>query len=357
MTNFLDKVLSDNPQLEFQEIYEECIREFIFSSGNDSMILFQNPDICKEQLENANLLIQSWTPDESGAMNINVYLEINDIYYVIPKTGKPKNIKKRMLKEQDMDSYIFANGKCYASAEDVQNGKSYSVVETVTYESKFVKAFFYDGNFTRKVHSSNVIKAIYLKIFEPELFAFLNIKAIRAEYQVLSLQREIQALKSTVDNLIAVTSIPKTGLIDEQEKVEEVTNNDGHLDSNDENPFADLVDNSSANGDKSTKSDSEEHKLTGEYYPPKLGSMASVVDGVLKENTRKHIEQIRKENESEDPIEIGTESQESSEVSSEEDENVVAIVQMDCEGNITGVIPNPVQEEIDEVQKVEGSSL
>lgn len=355
MTKFLDKVLSDNPQLEFQEIYEECIREFIFSSGNDSMIFFQNPDICKEQLENANLSIQSWTPDESGAMNINVYLEINDIYYVIPKTGKPKNIKKRLLKEKDIDSYVFANGKCYASDEDSQNGKSYSVVEMVTYESKFVKAFFYDGNFTRKVYSSDVIKTIHLKIFEPELIAFLNIKAIRAEYRVLSLQREIQALKSTVDNLIAVTSIPKNGLIGEQEKVEEVIN-DEHLDSNDENPFADLVDNSSAN-DESTKLDSEEHNLTGEYHPPRLGSMASVVDDVLKENTRKHIEQIRKENESEDLIEIGTESQENSEVSSEDDENVVAIVQMDCEGNITGVIPNPVQEEIDYVQKVEGSSL
>lgn len=322
MIKFLDKVLSDNPQLEFQEIYEECIREFIFSSGNDSMILFQNPDICKEQLENANLSIQSWTPDESGAMNINVYLEINDIYYVIPKTGKPKNIKKRLLKEKDIDSYVFANGKCYASDEDSQNGKSYSVVETVTYESKFVKAFFYDGNFTRKVYSSDVIKTIHLKIFEPELFAFLNIKAIRAEYQVLSLQREIQALKSTVDNLIAVTSIPKIGLIDEQEKVEEVINenvNDEHLDFNDENPFADLVD-------------------KGE---PKESSVVS--DSV------------------EEPVKVETEEQESSEVSSDEltedDENVVAIVQMDCEGNITGVIPNPVQEEIDEVQKVEGSSL
>lgn len=322
MTKFLDKVLSDNPQLEFQEIYEECIREFIFSSGNDSMILFQNPDICKEQLENANLSIQSWTPDESGAMNINVYLKINDIYYVIPKTGKPKNIKKRLLKEKDIDSYVFANGKCYASDEDSQNGKSYSVVETVTYESKFVKAFFYDGNFTRKAYSSDVIKTIHLKIFEPELFAFLNIKAIRAEYQVLSLQREIQALKSTVDNLIAVTSIPKTGLIDEQEKVEEVINddnvNDEHLDSNDENPFADLVD----------KDKPEESSV--------------VPDSV---------EETKVETEVQESLEI------SSEESSEEDENVVAIVQMDCEGNITGVIPNPVQEEIDEVQKVEGSSL
>jgi hypothetical protein len=322
MTKFLDKVLSDNPQLEFQEIYEECIREFIFSSGNDSMILFQNPDICKEQLENANLSIQSWTPDESGAMNINVYLEINDIYYVIPKTGKPKNIKKRLLKEKDIDSYVFANGKCYASDEDSQNGKSYSVAETVTYESKFVKAFFYDGNFTRKAYSSDVIKTIHLKIFEPELFAFLNIKAIRAEYQVLSLQREIQALKSTVDNLIAVTSIPKTGLIDEQEKVEEVINddnvNDEHLDSNDENLFADLVD-----------KDEPEESLV-------------VPDSV---------EETKVETEVQESLEI------SSEELSEEDENVVAIVQMDCEGNITGVIPNPVQEEIDEVQKVEGSSL
>lgn len=325
MTKFLDKVLSDNPQLEFQEIYEECIREFIFSSGNDSMILFQNPDICKEQLENSNLSIQSWTPDESGAMNINVYLEINDIYYVIPKTGKPKNIKKRLLKEKDIDFYVFANGKCYASDEDSQNGKVYSAVELVTYESKFVKAFFYDGNLTRKVYSSDVIKTIHLKIFEPELFAFLNIKAIRAEYQVLSLQREIKALKSTVDNLIAVTSIPKNGLIDEQEKVEDVIN-DEHLDSNDENPFADLVDKDEPK-ESSVAPDSVEES-----------------DKVEKEYTK-----------------VETEVQESSEVSSdelsEEDENVVAIVQMDCEGNITGVIPNPVQEEIDEVQKVEGSSL
>lgn len=322
MTKFLDKVLSDNPQLEFQEIYEECIREFIFSSGNDSMILFQNPDICKEQLENANLSIQSWTPDESGAMNINVYLEINDIYYVIPKTGKPKNIKKRLLKEKDIDSYVFVNGKCYVSDEDSQNGKSYSVVETVTYESKFVKAFFYDGIFTRKVYSSDVIKTIHLKIFEPELFAFLNIKAIRAEYRVLSLQREIQALKSTVDNLIAVTSIPKNGLIGKQEKVEEVTN-DEHLDSNDENPFADLVD----------KGESKE---------------SSVVPDSVVESTEIETEV------QESPFES---SEEPSEESLEDDENVVAIVQMDCEGNITGVIPNPVQEEIDEVQKVEGSSL
>lgn len=322
MTKFLDKVLSDNPQLEFQEIYEECIREFIFSSGNDSMILFQNPDICKEQLENANLSIQSWTPDESGAMNINVHLEINDIYYVIPKTGKPKNIKKRLLKEKDIDSYVFVNGKCYVSDEDSQNGKFYSVAEMVTYESKFVKAFFYDGNFTRKVYSSDVIKTIHLKIFEPELFAFLNIKAIRAEYRVLSLQREIQALKSTVDNLIAVTSIPKNGLIGEQEKVEDVIN-DEHLDSNDENPFADLVD----------KGESKE---------------SSVVPDSVVESTEIETEV------QESPFES---SEEPSEESLEDDENVVAIVQMDCEGNITGVIPNPVQEEIDEVQKVEGSSL
>lgn len=322
MTKFLDKVLSDNPQLEFQEIYEECIREFIFSSGNDSMILFQNPDICKEQLENANLSIQSWTPDESGAMNINVYLEINDIYYVIPKTGKPKNIKKRLLNEKDIDSYVFVNGKCYASDEDSQNGKSYSVAEMVTYESKFVKAFFYDGNFTRKVYSSDVIKTIHLKIFEPELFAFLNIKAIRAEYRVLSLQREIQALKSTVDNLIAVTSIPKNGLISEQEKPEDVIN-DEHLDSNDENPFADLVD----------KVNPEE---------------GSVVPDSVVESTEIETEVQESPSES---------SEEPSEESLEDDENVVAIVQMDCEGNITGVIPNPVQEEIDEVQKVEGSSL
>ena len=165
-----------------------------------------------------------------------------------------------------------------------------------------------------------------MKIFEPELFAFLNIKAIRAEYRVLSLQREIQALKSTVDNLIAVTSIPKNGLIGEQEKVEEVTN-DEHLDSNDENPFADLVD----------KVNPEE----GSVVPDSVEESAKV--------------------ETEEHTKVETEVQESSEVSSdelsEEDENVVAIVQMDCEGNITGVIPNPVQEEIDEVQKVEGSSL
>lgn len=98
MSKFLDRVLSDNPQLDFQEIYEYSLKDFLFSSGNDSRILLEYPNICREQLENAIVKIVDWVPDESGANNINVVVKIPAIFYIIPKTGKPKDIKQEFSK-------------------------------------------------------------------------------------------------------------------------------------------------------------------------------------------------------------------------------------------------------------------
>lgn len=338
MSKFLDRVLSDNPQLDFQEIYEYSLKDFLFSSGNDSRILLEYPNICREQLENAIVKIVDWVPDESGANNINVVVKIPAIFYIIPKTGKPKDIKKRILKENLLDDYIFTvDGKCYESEEKLQKNKPLCSCNKVVYDSKFVDAYFHSGGFLNKVFTSEPIEEIKMQVFEPELVSFLYVKLLRNEYSFLQIRREVEALKRSIDNLVAVTALPKDKSADGDDSQEFAGE---YLDSK---PFAGIGETASSELELETE---EHNEPTGEYYPPKLGSMASAVDNILKSKTEEYVKKI-----TENSID---ESVQNSETAAEDEENVVAIVQMDCDGNITGVIPNPVQEEIDSVTKVEG---
>lgn len=310
MSKFLDRVLSDNPQLDFQEIYEYSLKDFLFSSGNDSRILLEHPNICREQLKNAIVKIVDWAPDESGANNINVVVKIPAIFYIIPKTGKPKDIKTRILKENLLDDYIFTkDGRCYEFDEKRQKHKLLCSCNKVIYDSKFVDAYFHSGGFLNKIFTSDPIEEIKMQVFEPELVSFLYVKLLRKEYSFLQLRREVEALKRSIDNLVAVTALPKDKLAD---------------------------------GD-----DSDSQEFAGEYFDSKpfagIGETASAELELGTEEPNKKI--------TENPID---ESVQNSETAAEDEENVVAIVQMDCDGNITGVIPNPVQEEIDSVTKVEG---
>lgn len=307
MSKFLDRVLSDNPQLDFQEIYEYSLKDFLFSSGNDSRILLEHPDICREQLENAIVKIVDWVPDESGANNINVVVKIPAIFYIIPKTGKPKDIKTRILKENLLDDYIFTvDGKCYESEEKRQKNKPLCSCNKVVYDSKFVDAYFHSGGFLNKAFTSEPIEEIKMQVFEPELVSFLYVKLLRNEYSFLQIRREVEALKRSIDNLVAVTALPK---------------------------------------DKSADDDSQE--FAGEYFDSKpFAGIGETASSELELGTEEPIKEI-----TENSID---ESVQNPEAAAEDEENVVAIVQMDCDGNITGVIPNPVQEEIDSVTKVEG---
>lgn len=302
MSKFLDRVLSDNPQLDFQEIYEYSLKDFLFSSGNDSRILLEHPNICREQLENAIVKIIDWVPDESGANNINVVVKIPAIFYIIPKTGKPKDIKTRILKENLLDDYIFSkDGRCYEFDEKRQKNKLFCSCNKVVYDSKFVDAYFHSGGFLNKVFTSDPIEEIKMQVFEPELVSFLYVKLLRNEYSFFQIRREVEALKRSIDNLVAVTALPKDKLANED--------------------------------------DSDSQEFAGEYLDSKpfagIGETTSAEPELGTEETSKEIT-------------------ENSEIAAEDEENVVAIVQMDCDGNITGVIPNPVQEEIDSVTKVEG---
>ena len=308
MSKFLDRVLSDNPQLDFQEIYEYSLKDFLFSSGNDSRILLEHPDICREQLENAIVKIVDWVPDESGANNINVVVKIPAIFYIISKTGKPKDIKTRILKENLLDDYIFTvDGKCYESEEKRQKNKPLCHCNKVVYDSKFVDAYFHSGGFLNKVFTSEPIEEILMQVFEPELVSFLYVKLLRNEYSFLQIRREVEALKRSIDNLVAVTALSKD---------------------------------KSADGD-----DSQE--FAGEYLDSKpFAGIGETVSSELESEIEEPIKEITEDS--------TDESVQNSETAAEDEENVVAIVQMDCDGNITGVIPNPVQEEIDSVTKVEG---
>ena len=146
-----------------------------------------------------------------------------------------------------------------------------------------------------------------MQVFEPELVSFLYVKLLRNEYSFLQIRREVEALKRSIDNLVAVTALSKD---------------------------------KSADGD-----DSQE--FAGEYLDSKpFAGIGETVSSELESEIEEPIKEITEDS--------TDESVQNSETAAEDEENVVAIVQMDCDGNITGVIPNPVQEEIDSVTKVEG---
>lgn len=48
-----------------------------------------------------------------------------------------------------------------------------------------------------------------MQVFEPELVSFLYVKLLRNEYSFLQIRREVEALKRSIDNLVAVTALPK----------------------------------------------------------------------------------------------------------------------------------------------------
>lgn len=185
---FLDKLLAPVPQISFEEIYSQMIKDFIFSSGNDTKLLFDNPSLRREQLEEMDVTIQGWSPD-SGNFNVDVKITYPDMYFLVP-------VGKRVTHEppiafEDLGKLQFKGGCCFIAGENTP----IHFATKYMHEGSVVKAFYYDAEHLSHVMSVDKNNVIKTSFFCPEIEAFIYAQLIKFQYNNVLLENRVNALE------------------------------------------------------------------------------------------------------------------------------------------------------------------
>lgn len=325
---FLDKLLAPVPQISFEEIYSQMIKDFIFSSGNDTKLLFDNPSLRREQLEEMDVTIQGWSPD-SGNFNVDVKITYPDMYFLVP-------VGKRVTSEppiafDDLGKLQFKGGCCFIAGENIP----IRFATKYMHEGSVVKAFYYDAEHLSHVMSVDKNNVIKTSFFCPEIEAYLYAQLIKFQYNNGLLENRVNALELQLAGIQGALS--KASFVVENDfQPEESTGDES---------FAEEIGVSSEqiNESPETQEQPQEQSLDQSKEIDEIhedGPFKGEPKDFRKKRARAKHKKSKVAVESEHKIEEQKveEAQPSVEsVQSEEPENVVAVVEMDCEGNITGV--------------------
>lgn len=314
---FLDKLLAPVPQISFEEIYSQMIKDFIFSSGNDTKLLFDNPSLRREQLEEMDVTILGWSPD-SGNFNVDVKITYPDMYFLVP-------VGKRVTHEppiafEDLGKFQFKGGCCFIAGENTP----IHFATKYMHEGSVVKAFYYDAEHLSHVMSVDKNNVIKTSFFCPEIEAYLYAQLIKFQYNNVLLENRVNALELQLAGIQGALS--KASFVVENDfQPEESTGDES---------FAEEIGVSSEQINESPETQ-EQPSQVHEDWPFKKESK-----GFKKKKARAKYKKPKVTVESENKIEeqkVEEVHPDVESVQSEEPENVVAVVEMDCEGNITGV--------------------
>lgn len=314
---FLDKLLAPVPQISFEEIYSQMIKDFIFSSGNDTKLLFDNPSLRREQLEEMDVTILGWSPD-SGNFNVDVKITYPDMYFLVP-------VGKRVTHEppiafEDLGKLQFKGGCCFIAGENTP----IHFATKYMHEGSVVKAFYYDAEHLSHVMSVDKNNVIKTSFFCPEIEAYLYAQLIKFQYNNVLLENRVNALELQLAGIQGALS--KASFVVENDfQPEESTGDES---------FAEEIGVSSEQINESPETQ-EQPSQVHEDWPFKKESK-----GFKKKKARAKYKKPKVTVESENKIEeqkVEEVYPDVESVQSEEPENVVAVVEMDCEGNITGV--------------------
>ena len=317
---FLDKLLAPVPQISFEEIYSQMIKDFIFSSGNDTKLLFDNPSLRREQLEEMDVDILGWSPD-SGNFNVDVKITYPDMYFLVP-------VGKRVTSEppiafDDLGKLQFKGGCCFIAGENTP----IHFATKYMHEGSVVKAFYYDAEHLSHVMSVDKNNVIKTSFFCPEIEAYLYAQLIKFQYNNVLLENRVNALELQLAGIQGALS-----------KASFVVENDFQPEeSTDDESFAEEIGVSSEQINESPETQ-EQPSQVHEDWPFKKESKGFKKKKARAKHKKSEIQEQSKEEQDglkEQKVEEAQPDVES--VQSEEPENVVAVVEMDCEGNITGV--------------------
>jgi hypothetical protein len=317
---FLDKLLAPVPQISFEEIYSQMIKDFIFSSGNDTKLLFDNPSLRREQLEEMDVNILGWSPD-SGNFNVDVKITYPDMYFLVP-------VGKRVTHEppiafEDLGKLQFKGGCCFIAGENTP----IHFATKYMHEGSVVKAFYYDAEHLSHVMSVDKNNVIKTSFFCPEIEAFIYAQLIKFQYNNVLLENRVNALELQLAGIQGALS--KASFVVENDfQPEESTGDES---------FAEEIGVSSEQINESPETQ-EQPSQVHEDWPFKKESKGFKKKKARVKHKKSEIQEQSKEEQDglkEQKVEEAQPDVES--VQSEEPENVVAVVEMDCEGNITGV--------------------
>lgn len=314
---FLDKLFAPVPQISFEEIYSQMIKDFIFSSGNDTKLLFDNPSLRREQLEEMDVTILGWSPD-SGNFNVDVKITYPDMYFLVP-------VGKRVTHEppiafEDLGKLQFKGGCCFIAGENTP----IHFATKYMHEGSVVKAFYYDAEHLSHVMSVDKNNVIKTSFFCPEIEAYLYAQLIKFQYNNVLLENRVNALELQLAGIQGALS--KASFVVENDfQPEESTGDES---------FAEEIGVSSEQINESPETQEQPSQVHEDW------SFKKESKGFKKKKARAKYKKPKVTVESENKIEeqkVEEVHPDVESVQSEEPENVVAVVEMDCEGNITGV--------------------
>ena len=296
------------------------IKDFIFSSGNDTKLLFDNPLLRREQLEEMDVDIFGWSPD-SGNFNVDVKITYPDMYFLVP-------VGKRVTSEppiafDDLGKLQFKGGCCFIAGENIP----IRFATKYMHEGSVVKAFYYDAEHLSHVMSVDKNNVIKTSFFCPEIEAYLYAQLIKFQYNNVLLENRVNALELQLAGIQGALS--KASFVVENDfQPEESTGDES---------FAEEIGVSSEQINESPETQ-EQPSQVHEDWPFKKESKGFKKKKARAKHKKSEIQEQSKEEQDglkEQKVEEAQPDVES--VQSEEPENVVAVVEMDCEGNITGV--------------------
>lgn len=318
---FLDKLLAPVPQISFEEIYSQMIKDFIFSSGNDTKLLFDNPSLRREQLEEMDVTILGWSPD-SGNFNVDVKITYPDMYFLVP-------VGKRVTSEppiafEDLGKLQFKGGCCFIAGENTP----IHFATKYMHEGLVVKAFYYDAEHLSHVMSVDKNNVIKTSFFCPEIEAFIYAQLIKFQYNNVLLENRVNALELQLTGIQGALS--KASFVAENDFQPEQTAGEGS--------FAEDIGVSSEQVNVSQEQPQEPPQEFDKVHEddPFKGEPKDFKKKRARAKYKKPKVTVEPEHKIEEQkVEEDQPAVES--VQSEEPENVVAVVEMDCDGNITGV--------------------
>lgn len=334
---FLDKLLAPVPQISFEEIYSQMIKDFIFSSGNDTKLLFDNPSLRREQLEEMDVTILGWSPD-SGNFNVDVKITYPDMYFLVP-------VGKRVTSEppiafEDLGKLQFKGGCCFIAGE---NTPIYFATKYM-HEGSVVKAFYYDAEHLSHVMSVDKNNVIKTSFFCPEIEAYLYAQLIKFQYNNVLLENRVNALELQLTGIQGALS--KASFVAENDFQPEETAGEGSF-AEDIGVSSEQVNTSQEQVQEQPQEQKPEETveqpvetLSDKPQVHEDGPFKGEPKGFKKKKARAKYKKPKVTVESEHKIEeqkVEEDQPAVESVQSEEPENVVAVVEMDCDGNITGV--------------------
>ena len=192
------------------------------------------------------------------------------------------------------------------------------------HEGSVVKAFYYDAEHLSHVMSVDKNNVIKISFFCPEIEAYLYAQLIKFQYNNVLLENRVNALELQLVGIQGALS--KASFVVENDfQPEESTGDES---------FAEEIGVSSEQINESPETQ-EQPSQVHEDWPFK-----KELKGFKKKKARAKYKKPKVTVESENKIEeqkVEEVHPDVESVQSEEPENVVAVVEMDCEGNITGV--------------------